>query len=69
MIETEFREHLGIKGKKDGKDGDERSIPAVKEGQEFHPVKVSVSEHFTHAKTLQRGYPVICYGDCREPGV
>ena len=43
-IEAEFREHLGIKGKKDR---DERSIPAVKEGQTFHPVMISVSEHFT----------------------
>ena len=39
-----FRERLGTKVHKDG---EERTIPAVTEGQTFHPVTASISEHYT----------------------
>ena len=43
-IEAEFRKHLGVKSRKEG---EESFLPDVAEGQTFHPVTVSVSEHFT----------------------
>lgn len=43
-VEAAFRERLGAKSRKDG---EERTIPAVTEGQTFHPVMASISEHFT----------------------
>ena len=43
-VEAAFREQLKTKSRKDG---EERTIPAVVEGQTFHPVMVSVSEHYT----------------------
>ena len=43
-IEAEFRKHLGVKSRKEG---EESLLPDVVEGQTFHPVTVSVSEHFT----------------------
>ncbi len=43
-IEAEFRKHLGVKSRKEG---EESFIPDVAEGQTFHLVTVSVSEHFT----------------------
>ena len=43
-IEAEFRKHLGVKSRKEG---EESFLPDVVEGQTFHPVTVSVSEHFT----------------------
>ena len=43
-IEAEFRKHLGVKSRKEG---EEFFLPDVVEGQTFHPVTVSVSEHFT----------------------
>lgn len=42
--EAAFRERLGTKVHKDG---EERTIPAVTEGQTFHPVTASISEHYT----------------------
>ena len=43
-VEAAFRERLGTKVHKDG---EERTIPAVTEGQTFHPVTASISEHYT----------------------
>ena len=43
-VEAAFRERLGTKVRKDG---EERTIPAVTEGQTFHPVTASISEHYT----------------------
>ena len=43
-IEAAFREQLGTKSRTDG---EQKPIPAVKEGQTFQPVTVSVSEHYT----------------------
>ena len=42
--EAAFCERLGTKVRKDG---EERTIPAVTEGQTFHPVTASISEHYT----------------------
>lgn len=43
-IEAAFHEQLGTKSRTDG---EQKTIPAVKEGQTFQPVTVSVSEHYT----------------------
>lgn len=43
-IEAAFHEQLGTKSRTDG---EQKPIPAVKEGQTFQPVTVSVSEHYT----------------------
>ena len=43
-VEAAFRERLGTKSRKDG---EERTIPTVTEGQTFHPVTASISEHYT----------------------
>ena len=43
-VEAAFRERLGTKVRKDG---EERTILAVTEGQTFHPVTASISEHYT----------------------
>ena len=43
-VEAAFRERLGTKNRKAG---EERTILAVTEGQTFHPVTASISEHYT----------------------
>ena len=55
-IEAEFRKHLGVKSRKEG---EESLLPDVVEGQTFHPVTVSVSEHFTTPRNPTARIP--CY--------
>lgn len=43
-VEAGFRERLGAKNRKDG---EEPAVPAVTEGQTFHPVSASISAHYT----------------------